>query len=87
METLTFEVTGFRETYHSNFGRLCYVKFMVIPNYTYLKLRMSGHAGTITVGTTTQHAYEYEVGCYDLAGGVVVVQRLPHFLQTKGNSS
>jgi hypothetical protein len=39
-ETLTFEVVGFRGTYHAVLGRPCYAKFMVVPNYTYLKLKM-----------------------------------------------
>jgi len=39
-ETLTFEVVGFRGTYHAIIGRLGYAKFMAIPNYTYLKLKM-----------------------------------------------
>jgi hypothetical protein len=37
-ETLTFEVVGFRGTYHSVLGRPCYAKFMAVPNYTYLNL-------------------------------------------------
>ena len=45
-ETLTFEVVGFHGTYH------------VIPNYTYLKLKMLGPCGVITVGTSLQRAYE-----------------------------
>jgi hypothetical protein len=51
-ETLTFEVVGFRGTYHAVLGRPCYVKFMVVPNYTYLKLKMPGPKGVITVGPT-----------------------------------
>jgi hypothetical protein len=51
-ETLTFEVVGFRGTYHIVLGRPCYAKFMVVPNYTYLKLKMSGPNGVITVGST-----------------------------------
>ncbi|XP_066354832.1 uncharacterized protein [Miscanthus floridulus] len=39
-EVLTFEVVGFKGTYHTILGRLCYAKFMAIPNYTYLKLKM-----------------------------------------------
>jgi hypothetical protein len=38
-ETLTFEVVGFRGTYHAVLGRPCYAKFMAVPNYTYLKLK------------------------------------------------
>jgi hypothetical protein len=51
-ETLTFEVVGFRGTYHAVLGRPCYTKFMVVPNYTYLKLKMPGPNGVITVGPT-----------------------------------
>jgi hypothetical protein len=41
-ETFMFEVVRFRGTYHAVLGRPCYAKFMVVPNYTYLKLKMSG---------------------------------------------
>ena len=52
METHTFEVVEFHGTYHSILGHPCYAKFMVIPNYTYLKLKMLGPCGVITIGTT-----------------------------------
>ena len=61
METLTFEVVGFPETFHTILGRPCYMKFMAIPNYTYLKLKILGPCGVITVGTSFQRAYECEV--------------------------
>ena len=51
-ETLTFEVVGFPGTYHTILGRPCYAKFMAIPNYTYLKLKMLGPGRVITVGTS-----------------------------------
>ena len=51
-ETLTFEVVGFHGTYHAILGYTCYVKFMAIPNYTYLKLKMSGPCGVITIDTS-----------------------------------
>jgi hypothetical protein len=41
-ETLTFEVVGFSRTYHTILGRLAYAKFMAVPNYTYLKLKIPG---------------------------------------------
>ena len=52
MKSLTFEVVGFHETYHAILGRPCYVTFMAIPNYTYLKLKLSGLGGVITIGTS-----------------------------------
>jgi hypothetical protein len=66
-ETLTFEVVGFRGTYHAVLGRPCYAKFMAVPNYTYLKLKMSGPNGVITVGPTYRHAYECDVECVEYA--------------------
>jgi hypothetical protein len=33
-ETLTFEVVGFRGTYHAILGCPYYAKFMAVPNYT-----------------------------------------------------
>ena len=36
---------------------------MVIPNYTYLKLKMPGPKGVITVGSSFEHAYECDVEC------------------------
>ena len=60
-ETLTFKVVGFPETFHAILGRPCYVKFMAILNYTYLKLKISGPHGVITISTSFQWAYECEV--------------------------
>ena len=52
METLTFEVVGFPGTFHAILRRPCYAKFMAIPNYTYLKLKMPAPHGVITIGTS-----------------------------------
>jgi len=62
-EILTFEVVGFRGTYHAIIGRPGYAKFMTIPNYTYLKLKMPGPKGVITVGSSYEHAYECDFEC------------------------
>jgi hypothetical protein len=48
-EMLTFEVVDFSEPYHIILGRPCYIKFMVIPSYPYLKLKILGYAGIIPV--------------------------------------
>ena len=52
-------------------GRPCYAKFMAVPNYTYLKLKMSGPNGVITVGSTYRHAYECDVDCVLYAEAVI----------------
>jgi hypothetical protein len=40
---------------------------MAVPNYTYLKLKMSGPIGTITVESSYRHIYEYDVECVEYA--------------------
>jgi hypothetical protein len=60
-ENLTFEVLGFRGAYHASLRRLCYAKFMAVPNYTYLKMKMSGPKGVITVGSSIEHTFDCDV--------------------------
>jgi hypothetical protein len=47
-ERLEFEVVDFPGCYNTIFERPCYAKFMVISNYTYLKLKMLGPRGVLT---------------------------------------
>jgi hypothetical protein len=64
-ETLTFKVVGFHRTYHAILGRPCYAKFMAVPNYTYLKLKIPGPKGVITIGPSYEHAYECDMECVE----------------------
>ena len=54
-------VVGFRGTYHAILGWPCYAKFMAVPNYTYLKLKMPGPNGVITIESMYEHAYNYDI--------------------------
>ena len=56
-EVLTFEVVDFPRSYHAILGQPCYAKFMAIPNYTYLKLKMPGPNGVIIVGSAFLNAF------------------------------
>ena len=76
METLTFKVVGFHGTYHAILGRPCYAKFVFVPNYIYLKLKMPGPCGVITIGTSFQCAYKCEVGCCKHATAIVASKEL-----------
>lgn len=51
-----FEVVDFSGFYHAILGRLCYAKFMVVPNYIYLKQKMLGPNGVITIEPSFTHA-------------------------------
>jgi hypothetical protein len=70
-ETLTFEVVGFSGTYHAILGRLAYAKFMAVPNYTYLKLKIPGPKGIITVGPTYQRAYKCDAECFQFTKAII----------------
>ncbi|XP_066348015.1 uncharacterized protein [Miscanthus floridulus] len=49
---------------------------MAVPNYTYLKLKLSGPHGVITIGTSFQWAYECEVECCGHATATVASEEL-----------
>jgi hypothetical protein len=55
-ESLTFEVVDFPGVYHALLGRPCFAKFMAVPNYTYLKFKMLGPKGVITVEGSFEQA-------------------------------
>src|ERR1041385_3523730 len=48
-EKITFEVVDLPSAYHALLGRPACAKFMAIPCYVYLKLKMPGPHGVITV--------------------------------------
>jgi hypothetical protein len=49
---------------------------MAVPNYTYLKLKIPGPKGIITVGPTYQRAYECDVECFQFAEAIIQSKRL-----------
>jgi len=57
-DSLSFEVVDFDGPYHAILGRPCCAKFMAIPSYAYLKLKMLGPCGVITVVASFQDVYE-----------------------------
>jgi hypothetical protein len=75
-ETLTFEVVGFRGAYHAILGRPCYAKFMAVLNYTYLKMKMPGPKGVITVGSSIEHAFDCDVECVEHVEALVLDEAL-----------
>jgi hypothetical protein len=69
-------VVGFSATYHAILGRSAYAKFMDVPNYTYLKLKIPDLKGIITVGPTYQRAYECDAECFQFAEAIIQFERL-----------
>ncbi len=61
-EKLTFEVVDFQSAYHAILGRPAYARFMARPCYVYLKLKMPGPKGVITITGNRQRAEEQAIG-------------------------
>ena len=51
-EELIFDIVPFRSGYHALLGRTAFAKFNAVPHYAYLKLKMPGPRGVITVKET-----------------------------------
>ena len=58
---------------------------MAIPNYTYLKLKMPGPNGVITIESTYEHAYDCDVECIEYAEALVEAETLIVDLDRLGN--
>jgi hypothetical protein len=71
-KTLTFEVIDFAGSYHAILGWPYYAKFMAVPNYTYLKLKIPGPKGVVMVGGSLQQANLCKKESYNL--GMVAVR-------------
>ena len=48
-EELIFDIVPFRSGYHALLGRTAFAKFNAVPHYAYLKLKMPGPRGVITI--------------------------------------
>src|SRR3954466_14126999 len=48
-EALDFEVVDSKSQYHAILGRPTFARFMAVPHYAYLKQRIPGPRGVITV--------------------------------------
>ncbi|XP_066341756.1 uncharacterized protein [Miscanthus floridulus] len=49
---------------------------MAVPNYTYLKLKMPGPSGVITVESTYEHAYDCDIKCIEYTEALVEAETL-----------
>jgi hypothetical protein len=78
-ESLSFEVVKIKSPYHALFGRPAYAKFMARPCYIYLKLKMPGPRGTITVNGDREIALECEEGDVVYAETACAAEELKYY--------
>lgn len=55
-ELIPFEVVPFTSRYDAVLGRTSFAKFMEISNYTYMKLKMPGPRGVISIHESPSQA-------------------------------
>ena len=56
-ELIKFEVADFESSYHAILGRPALAKFMAIPHYVYLLLKMPGKTGVLTFRGDLQKSF------------------------------
>jgi hypothetical protein len=59
-EFIKFEVADFESSYHAIFGRPALNKFMVVPHYLYLLLKIPAPGGVISVHGDLRCSFDYE---------------------------
>jgi len=60
VEHINFYVADFNTTYHAILGRPALAKFMVVPHYAYLVLKMPLPIGVLALWANLSITYAYE---------------------------
>ena len=59
-EDLIFDIVPFRSGYHALLGHTAFARFNAVPHYAYLKLKMPGPRGVITVNGNMERSLRTE---------------------------
>jgi hypothetical protein len=57
-EFIKFKVANFESSYHAILGRPALAKFMAVPHYVYLLLKMPGRSGVLTLRSDLKKSYD-----------------------------
>jgi hypothetical protein len=57
-EFIKFEIANFKSSYHAILGRSALAKFMAVPHYVYLLLKMPGQSGVLTLRGDLKKSYD-----------------------------
>jgi hypothetical protein len=66
-EKLDFEVMDWPSQYHAILGRPAFLRFMAVPHYTYLVLKMPGPKGIITIKGIFELSDQYDKEFHKMA--------------------
>jgi hypothetical protein len=80
-ELMWFEVVDLNSPYHTLLGRPALAKFMAIPHYAYLKMKLPGPRGVITITGCYKKLIECARASSKLAEVLVIAEEKRHLLQ------
>ena len=67
MEFIQFKVADFESSYHAIFGRPALGKFMAVPHYLYLLLKMPGSNGVLSFQGDLKRSYDCDTKAVQIA--------------------
>jgi hypothetical protein len=80
-EQIWFEVVDVYSPYHALLGRPALAKFMTVPHYAYLKMKLPGPCGVITVTGCYKKSIECTRANSKLAEALVIAEEKRQLLQ------
>jgi hypothetical protein len=86
METIQFEVTDFKTMYNAFLGRPTLSKFMAIPHYAYLALKMPWPRGVISIRGDVKLAFDYDRDSCEIADKLTTSLELQELKQALAES-
>jgi hypothetical protein len=86
-ENLQFEVADFETAYTAFLGRPTLTKFMAIPHYPYLVLKMPGPYDVISIWGDVKRAYDYDTESCEIANRLTAPTELQELKKALVESS
>jgi len=79
-EYIKFEVADFESSYHAILGRPALAKFMAVPHYVYLFLKMPGNTGVLSLRGDLLKSFECDKEAIDHAATIWVPSSVSEIL-------
>jgi hypothetical protein len=81
LETIQFEVVDFKTMYNAFLGRPALSKFMVIPFYAYLVLKMPGLRGIFSIRGDVKRAFDCDRESCEIVDKLMALTELQELKQ------
>jgi hypothetical protein len=86
IEFIKFEVSNFESSYHAIQGRPALAKFMAVPHYVYLLLKMPGRSGVLTLRGDLNKTYDCNQEAIQYASTMRVPDASEKYSRPRNNS-